>query len=80
MVLRACNSPQLIGPVVSRDITTLVDARAKAMVANILQKQNADAAGLPVALSTGKKEEGAQAEAPRGLSRRHREQNYIHLK
>ena len=53
MALPACNNPQITGPVLSREITKLVAARAKVAVANILQKRNANAAGLLVALSTG---------------------------
>ena len=61
MALRACNNPQITGPMLSRKITKLVAARAKAVVVNILQKRNADAAGLLVALSTGEGEVGGGA-------------------
>ena len=56
IVLRVCNNSQITGPVLSHEITRLVAARAKAVAANILQKRNADATGLLVTLSTGKKE------------------------
>ena len=56
MSLRACNNPQITGPVLSREITKLMAARAKAVGGNILQKRNADAACSLVALSTSRDE------------------------
>ena len=56
MALWACNSPHITGPVLSFEITKLVAARAKAAVANVLQKRKSNTTGLLVALSTGKRE------------------------
>ena len=47
MALRACNNPQITGPVLSREITKLVIVHAEAEVGRLLQKRKADAAGGP---------------------------------
>ena len=45
MALRACNNPQITGPVLSREITKLVISHAEAEVGRLLQKRKADAVG-----------------------------------
>ena len=57
MAIRACNNPPITSSILSREITKLLMERAKAVVADILQKRKADAADLLVTLSTGKGEE-----------------------
>ena len=76
MALRAYNNPQITGPVLSREIIKLAAARAKAVVANILQKRNADAADLLVALSMGEKE-GRGGEVKRRAVSHHATMNEI---
>ena len=80
MALWTSNNPQITGPVLSRKITNLVATCANTVVANILQKRNADAVSLLVALSMCKKEQGEQVEASHGLSQRQGEQHLAHLK
>ena len=45
MALRACNNPKITSPMLSREITRLVNERAKDAVDRLLQKRKADAAG-----------------------------------
>ena len=68
MAIRACNNPRITSSILSREITKLVTERAKAVVADILQKRKADAAGSLVTLSTGEGEGGgASGSAARSL-------------
>ena len=70
-LLLLVNNLQITGPGLSHEIIKRVAARAKATVACILQKQKVDAAGLLMALSTGKGRGGVNGSVDT-LSRRHR--------
>ena len=72
MAIRACNNPQITGPVLSHKIIKLVAVRATAVVACIIQKRKADTTGLRVALSTGKGKGGIN-ESVATLSWQHHE-------
>ena len=60
MALRACNNPKITSPILSREITRLVNERAKDAVDRLLQKRKADAAGGIGTLGRG---EGGAGEA-----------------
>ena len=53
MALRACNNPQITGPVLSREITKLVISHAEAEVGRLLQKRKADAVGELISFARG---------------------------
>ena len=63
MALRACNNPKITSPILSREITRLVNERAKDAVDRLLQKRKADAAGGIGTLGRG---EGGAGEAGGG--------------
>ena len=51
----AYNNPQITCPVLRNKITKLVAARAKDVIANVLQKRNTNADDTLLTLSMGKK-------------------------
>ena len=53
MALRACNNPQITGPVLSSEITKLVISHAEAEVGRLLQKRKADAVGELISFARG---------------------------
>ena len=63
MAIRACNNPKITSPILSREITRLVNERAKDAVDRLLQKRKADAAGGIGTLGRG---EGGAGEAGGG--------------
>ena len=65
MALRACNNPKITSPILSREITRLVNECAKDAVDRLLQKRKADAAG---GIGTLGQSEGGAGEAGGGAS------------
>ena len=70
MALRACNNPQITGPVLSREITKLVISHAEAEVGRLLQKRKADAVGELISFARG--DEGIGEAGGGGASKRQR--------